>query len=73
MLYSVGSGVVATILVIFSFASAYLGRQHVFGAGALFTVSLLLLAAALITLAREVRIALNDYDHHAVDGSSRSP
>lgn len=73
MLCAVVSGVVATILVIFSFASAYLGRQHVFGAGLLFTVSLLLLAAALVTLAREVGIALNDYDHHAVDGNSRVP
>ncbi len=68
MLYAVFSGVVATFLVIFSFASAFLGRPHVFGAGVLFTVSLLLLAAALITLAYEVRIALNDYDHHAVGG-----
>ncbi len=66
MLYAIASGIVATILVIFSFASAFLGRQHVFGAGVLFTISLVLLAAALITLAREVSIALNDYDHHAV-------
>jgi hypothetical protein len=66
MLYAVASGVVATVLVIFSFASAFFGRQHVFGAGGLFTVSLLLLSVALITLGREVRIALNEYDHHAV-------
>jgi Protein of unknown function (DUF2721) len=64
------SGIVATFLVIFSFASAYLGQEHVFGAGVLFTVSLLLLAAALINFAREVRIALSDYDHHAVTGRS---
>lgn len=68
MLYAVASGVVATVLVIFSFASAFFGRQHVFGAGGLFTVALLLLATALIILAREIRIALNDYDHHAVGG-----
>nr|WP_318608052.1 DUF2721 domain-containing protein [Mesorhizobium sp. BAC0120] len=68
MLYAVMSGVAATMLVIFSFASAYLGRQHVFGAGMLFTLALLLLAAALVTLACEVAMALNDYDHHhAVD------
>lgn len=66
MLYAVASGVVATILVIFSFASAFFGRQHVFGAGGLFTVSLVLLSLSLITLGREVRIALNEYDHHAV-------
>jgi Protein of unknown function (DUF2721) len=70
MFSAVVSGVVATILVIFSFASAYLGQQHVFGAGVLFTISLVLLAAALINLAREVRIALSEYDHHAVGGSS---
>lgn len=70
MLYVVASGVVATVLVIFSFASAFFGRQHVFGAGLLFTISLVLLGVALLTLAREVRIALNDYDHHAVNGGS---
>lgn len=68
MLYAVASGVVAALLVIFSFASAFFGRQHVFGAGALFTLSLLLLFVALITLGREVRIALNEYDHHAAGG-----
>ncbi len=69
MLYAIASGIVATILVVFSFACALFGRQHVFGAGTLFTISMLLLAAALVTLAREVRIALNDYDHHAVNGN----
>jgi hypothetical protein len=65
--YAVLSGIVATFLVIFSFASAFFGRQHVLGAGFLFLVSLSLLAASLITLALEVRIALNEFDHHSVN------
>lgn len=66
--YAVLSGIVATFLMIFSFASAFLGTQHVFGAGILFSVSLSLLAVALIMLALEVRIALNEYDHHSASG-----
>ncbi|MDE1995243.1 MAG: DUF2721 domain-containing protein [Rhizobiaceae bacterium] len=64
--YSVVSGVMATFLVIFSFVSAFFGRQHVLGAGLLFLVALSLLAASLITLAIEVRISLNEFDHHAI-------
>ncbi|KAA0694380.1 DUF2721 domain-containing protein [Neorhizobium sp. P12A] len=76
--YAVISGVVATLLVIFSFISAFFGRQHVLGAGFLFLVALSLLAAALIILAVEVRIALNEFDefdHHAVglDPGSSDP
>jgi len=71
--FAVVSGVVATILVIFSFASAYLGQQHVFGAGILFALALVLLATALTKFAREVRIALSEYDHHAIDAGSSAP
>lgn len=63
--YSVLSGIMATLLVIFSFVSAFFGRHHVLGAGFLFIIALSLLAAALITLAIEVRISLNEFDHHA--------
>lgn len=65
MLYAVVSGVITTILLIFSFACAFFGRSHLFGAGLLFLGSLVMLAAALVTLAREVSIALNDYDHQS--------
>lgn len=68
--YAVISGIVATMLVIFSFASAYLGEQHVMGAGILFMISLALLTASLVTFALEVRIALNDYDHHGTGGGT---
>lgn len=71
--YSVLSGIVATLLVIFSFALAFLGVRHVFGAGLLFLVSVSLLAVALITLALEVRIALNEYDHHSGSGGRGGP
>jgi hypothetical protein len=66
MFYAVISGIVAALLVIFSFVSAVFGRQHVFGAGILFLIALSLLAALLITLALEVRIALNEFDQYSV-------
>ncbi|QIG49112.1 DUF2721 domain-containing protein [Nordella sp. HKS 07] len=61
---SVCSGIVATLLIVLAFASAYVGIQHIWGAAILFMVSLLLLGAALVVFAIEVRIALADYDHH---------
>ncbi|WP_162918649.1 DUF2721 domain-containing protein [Taklimakanibacter deserti] len=64
MFLSVCSGIVATILIVLAFASAYLGIQHIWGAAILFMLSLLLLGAALVVFAAEIRIALTDYDHH---------
>jgi uncharacterized membrane protein (DUF485 family) len=61
---SVCSGVVAAILIILAFASAYLGAEHIWGAALLFMFSLGLLCAALVLFAIEVRIALTEYDHH---------
>lgn len=61
---SVCSGIVATILIVLAFASAYVGIQHIWGAAILFMISLILLGAALVVFAVEIRIALTDYDHH---------
>jgi hypothetical protein len=60
---AVGSGICTTVLVILAFASAFLGIRHEQVVGLLFVVALGLLGAALFTLAREVRIALNEFDH----------
>jgi hypothetical protein len=60
---AVGSGICTTVLVILAFASAFVGIRHEQVVGLLFVVALGLLGAALFTLAREVRIALNEFDH----------
>ncbi len=64
MLLSVCSGITATVLIVLAFASAYLGIEHVWGAALLFMISLLLLGAALVMFAVEIRIGLTDFDHH---------
>ena len=46
------------------FASVYLGIEHIYGAAIMFMIALLYLAAALVTFALEVRIALGEYDQH---------
>jgi hypothetical protein len=61
---SVGSGICTTVLVILAFASAFVGMRHEFLVGVLFVIALGLLGAALFNFAREVRIALNEFDHY---------
>jgi Protein of unknown function (DUF2721) len=61
---SVGSGICTTVLVILAFASAFAGFRHEQVVAVLFVVALGLLGASLFTLAREVRIALNEADHY---------
>jgi hypothetical protein len=61
---SVLSGIVAAVLIIVAFATAYLGYDHVWGAAILFIIALGLLCASLAVFASEVRISLTDYDHH---------
>ena len=60
----VGSGICSTVLVILAFASAFVGIRHEFLVGILFIVALALLGAALFPFGREVRIALNEFDHY---------
>lgn len=60
---AVGAAICTTLLVILAFASALLGLHHEPGAAVMFVLALALMCAALVTLAREVRMALTDYDH----------
>jgi len=64
ILYAVISGAISAALLIVAFVCAFLGIEHVYGAGIMFVIALLFLVAALIVFAFEVRIALTDYDHH---------
>jgi hypothetical protein len=64
MFFAIISGVIVAGLLIVAFMCAYLGIEHVYGAGVMFMIALLYLVAALITFAIEVKIALTEYDHH---------
>jgi hypothetical protein len=61
---AVGSAVCTSLLLIFSFVSAFFGVRHEPGAGLMFMVALALLCASLVTLAREMRIGLTEFDHY---------
>jgi len=62
--FAVISGLIVATLLIVAFLCAYLGIEHVYGAGIMFMIALLYLVAALVTFAVEVRIALSEYDDH---------
>ncbi len=61
---AVASALATTLLVIVAFISALLQFRHEPGAAFMFIVALALMAVALFMLAREVQIALTDYDHY---------
>ena len=60
--WAVGSGIVTCLLMIVAFGSAYFGVRHEPGAAILFSLSLGLFTVALISFAREVRVAVNDLE-----------
>jgi hypothetical protein len=66
--WAVGCGITTYVLMIVAFASAYVGARHEPAAAVLFTLSLCLFTASMISFAREVRISLNQ-DELAADKS----
>ena len=60
--WAVGSGIAACLLMIVAFMAAYLGARHEPSAAFLFTISLLLFTASLISFARDLRVALKQND-----------
>jgi hypothetical protein len=60
--FAVVSGVFTTCLVIVSFASAFIGVNHAYGAAVLFMLALSLFAVSLIYLWAEVRMAVSDFE-----------
>jgi hypothetical protein len=58
ILLAIGSALALTLLILLSFASAFLRLHHVPLAAVLFVLAVALLGTALSYLAREVRIAL---------------
>jgi hypothetical protein len=60
--WAVGSGIATCLLMIVAFMTAYFGARHEPAAVLLFTLSLGLFTASLISFAREVRIGLSERD-----------
>ncbi len=57
MYWGVASCIVTSVLVIISFAAAYLHMRHEYGAGLLFALAMALFTAALIAFAKELQLA----------------
>jgi hypothetical protein len=63
--WAVIGSISVTLLVIVAFATALLQIQHERGVAILFMVALGAFTVALVDFAREVRIALSEFDHYA--------
>jgi hypothetical protein len=59
------SSIIITVMVIVGFASAFFSIQHERGVALLFVASLAAFTTSLVDFAREVRIALSEFDHYA--------
>jgi O-antigen/teichoic acid export membrane protein len=64
ILFSTISAIVTSLLVIVAFVCAFYNLQHEYGVALLFVISLGFFTISLVNLAREVRIALHEYDHY---------
>lgn len=64
ILFASFSAIVATLLVMVAFVSAFFGIEHERGIAVLFILTLGFFAASLINFARETRIALHEFDYH---------
>ena len=56
------AGIATTLLLMIWIVSAFLKLQHVYGGGLLFGVASALLGLSLYNFAREVKVALSDFD-----------
>ena len=62
--WAVVASISVTILVIVAFITAFFKLQHERGVAVFFIISLGAFTISLIDFAREVRIALSEFDHH---------
>ncbi|HLY87903.1 MAG TPA: DUF2721 domain-containing protein [Acetobacteraceae bacterium] len=58
------SGTCTALLLCVGFGSAFLRLQHVYGAGALFFVAVVLMGIALVKFGQEVTIGISEADHY---------
>lgn len=63
--WAVIGSITITLMVIVAFVCAFFQIQHERGVAVLFMISLGAFVVSLIDFAREVRIALSEFDHHA--------
>ena len=64
ILFASLSAIVATLLVMVAFVSAFFGIEHERGIAVLFILTLGFFAASLVNFARETRIALHEFDYY---------
>jgi uncharacterized protein DUF2721 len=62
--WAVVGSISISILIIVAFVTAFFSIQHEYGVAILFIVSLAAFTISLVDFAREVRIALSEYDHY---------
>jgi uncharacterized protein DUF2721 len=62
--WAIVGSLATTLVVIVAFASAFYQVPHEYGVGLLFVVALGAFAISLVDFAREVKIALQESDHH---------
>ena len=65
--YAVLSAICTTMLVVLSFGAALFGLQHEPGAALMFVLALGLMTTSLVCFAREVRLAISEYERFVVD------
>jgi hypothetical protein len=63
--WAVIASIAVTILIIVAFLTAFFELQHERGVAIFFMISLGAFTVSLVDFAREIRIALSEYDHHA--------
>jgi Protein of unknown function (DUF2721) len=63
--WAVVASIALTLLVIVAFVAAFLQLQHERGVALFFMISLGAFTMSLVDFAREVRIALSEFDHYA--------
>ena len=65
ILFSIVSAIITSLLVIVAFVCAFYNMRHEYGVAVLFVVALGFFTVSLVYLAREARIALNEFDHYS--------
>ena len=63
--WAVVSSISVTLLVVVAFITAFFQLPHEYGVAIFFLISLGAFTISLIDFAREVRIALSEFDHYA--------
>ena len=65
ILFSIVSAIITSLLVIVAFVCAFYNMRHEYAVAVLFVVALGFFTVSLVYLAREARIALNEFDHYS--------